>query len=166
MLTPVPDLRFCGMIPTEMRFELARPNDIDQITGLLAECDLPYEDITTSHLAHFYLLRDSGRLAGLVGLELFGPFALLRSLAVPAGYRMRGIGSELVERAEEHAHSLKVEALYLLTTTAEGFFLKHGYQQVERGEVPEPVQASAEFRSLCPASAVCMVKPDIQTLRA
>ena len=146
------------MIRAEMKLELAQPNDKDQITGLLAECDLPYEDITPSHLAHFYLLRDGDRLAGVIGLEIFGQFALLRSLAVPAGYRKRGIGAELVGRAQEHAHSHKVEALYLLTTTAERFFSKRGYRRVERSEVPEPVQGCAEFSTLCPASAACMVK--------
>jgi len=146
------------MIRVRMRFELAQPDDIDQIKGLLAKCELPYEDITPSDLTHFYLLRDGGRLAGVIGLEIYGQFALLRSLAVPAGYRVRGIGAELVERAQEHAHSHKVEALYLLTTTAEGFFSKRGYRRVERSEIPKPVQESAEFSTLCPASAACMVK--------
>ena len=146
------------MIRVGMRFELAQPDDIDQIKGLLAECELPYEDITPSDLTHFCLLRDGDRLAGVIGLEIFGQFALLRSLAVPAGYRKRGIGAELVGRAQEHAHSHKVEALYLLTTTAERFFSKRGYRRVERSKVPEPVQGSVEFSTLCPASAACMAK--------
>jgi amino-acid N-acetyltransferase len=64
----------------------------------------------------------------------------------------------LTEKAEEYAASLKIEALYLPTMTAEGFFAKRGYQRVERTSVPPPVEGTAEFKSLCPVTAVCMVK--------
>ncbi len=68
------------------------------------------------------------------------------------------VASHLAERAEECAASLKIEALYLLTITAEGFFAKRGYHRVERDSAPSSVRETAEFKNLCPASAVCMVK--------
>ena len=135
-----------------------RPRDEAQVKRLLAACELPYEDITPSHLQHFLTLRDGTRLAGVIGLELLGNSALLRSLAVPTQYRGRGIGSQLTRKAEEYGRSRGVEALYLLTTTAEGFFAKQGYGRIDRSTVPAAVQETAEFRSLCPATAVCMVK--------
>ena len=46
----------------------------------------------------------------------------------------------------------------LLTQTARDFFAHLGYRVIERTEAPEEVQGSEEFRSLCPASAICMVK--------
>jgi amino-acid N-acetyltransferase len=45
-----------------------------------------------------------------------------------------------------------------LTETAEGFFRGLGYHVIDRGYVIEELKQSAEFRSLCPASAVCMTK--------
>jgi amino-acid N-acetyltransferase len=45
-----------------------------------------------------------------------------------------------------------------LTLTAKTFFEQQGYRIIDRRSVPEDVQASEEFRSLCPASAICMVK--------
>src|SRR3546814_5225514 len=49
-------------------------------------------------------------------------------------------------------------SLYLLTTTAEPFFRRHGYETAERTDVPAVIAQSAEFRSLCPASAALLYK--------
>jgi amino-acid N-acetyltransferase len=103
-------------------------------------------------------MRDGADLAGVIGLEVFGPVALLRSLAVPLPCRGRGIASRLAHKAEEHARSRGVEAVYLLTTTAEGFFARRSYDRVDRDAVPGAIKATVEFQSLCPASAVCMVR--------
>src|SRR3546814_2079737 len=43
--------------------------------------------------------------------------------------------------------------LYLLTTTAESFFGRFGYAPLPRASAPAEIADSAEFRSLCPASA-------------
>jgi amino-acid N-acetyltransferase len=141
-----------------MELEFANPGDEVQIKRLLTECELPGEDITPAHLQHFLVMRDGPHLAGVIGLEVFGPVTLLRSLAVPARWRGRGIASQLAQKAEEHAWSRGVEAVYLLTTTAEGFFARRGYDKVDRDAVPGAIKETVEFQSLCPASAVCMVR--------
>ena len=46
--------------------------------------------------------------------------------------------------------------IYLLTTTAEGFFRRNGFERIERKIVPEVIKQTTEFTSLCPSSAVCM----------
>jgi amino-acid N-acetyltransferase len=51
-----------------------------------------------------------------------------------------------------------VMQLVLLTQTAQSFFERLGYGVIDRALSPEAVRTSAEFRSLCPASAVCMTK--------
>ncbi len=51
-----------------------------------------------------------------------------------------------------------IEALVLLTETAEAFFTRHGYLVIERESVPDEIKQSAEFQSLCPDSAICMTK--------
>ena len=142
-----------------MKFEFADPNDEPQVRQLLAGCELPDEDITASHLQHFFVVRHEKSLSGVIGLELFGYCALLRSLAVQSPVRGQGIATRLVEKAEDHARSHDVASLYLLTTTAEGFFEKHGYRTTDRNNVPTVLKETAEFKSICPSTAICMVKP-------
>ena len=141
-----------------MEFDFANPDDEAQVKQLLARCDLPYEDITPSHLQHFLVVRYESHLAGMIGLEVLGTFALVRSLAVQVHYRGQGIASQLTKQAEMYASSREVESLYLLTTTAESFFAKQGYQAMDRSAVPTAVQATAEFQNICPSTAACMVK--------
>jgi amino-acid N-acetyltransferase len=77
---------------------------------------------------------------------------------VVPGQRRRGIGRELVRRAEAHARGLGVHALYLLTTTADRFFAVSGYRAVSRDSAPATVRGTAEFSALCPSTSVCMMK--------
>jgi amino-acid N-acetyltransferase len=44
----------------------------------------------------------------------------------------------------------------LLTTTAAPFFTRFGFTSAARDAAPAALRATAEFASLCPASAVCM----------
>ena len=141
-----------------MELEPASPMDEPWIRQLLILCGLPEEDITPEHLRHFWVLKGKGRVVGVVGIEIFGPTALLRSLAVDPGFRGRGLASRLTREAEDYAASQQVEALYLLTVTAEDFFAKRGYRKSSRESAPAALQETAEFRGLCPASSICMVK--------
>jgi amino-acid N-acetyltransferase len=141
-----------------MAIEAPLSEDEPRIRQLLILCELPQEDITPEHLRHFLVLKEKGEIIGVVGVEVLGRLKLLRSLAVDPRYRRRGFALELTKKAEEYAASLKIEAVYLLTMTAEGFFAKRGYERVERNSVPAPVQETAEFKNLCPVSAACMVK--------
>ncbi len=141
-----------------MIYTFATKDNEAEIRRLLAENDLHHEDITLPMLTHFLLGSDGPRLVGVVGLEIKLHSALLRSLAVDTKFRNRGIATNLIRRIEDHAKSLKIETLYLLTMTAEQFFNKHGFQSAHRESAPADIQETAEFQSLCPASAVCMIK--------
>jgi len=135
----------------------AEAKDEESITYLLLEVDLPHEDVS-NHIHHFLLAKSNDALIGVVGLEVLGEFGLLRSLAVVSSHRGKGIGKMLYERILAYAHLQGIKELYLLTTTAEGFFSKLGYSKVERNNIPKPIQTTEEFHSLCPSTAVCMVK--------
>jgi amino-acid N-acetyltransferase len=142
-----------------MTLALASSMDEPWIRQLLTVCGLPHEDITSEHLGHFWVIKEKGEILGTVGLEIHDRSALLRSLAIHPRFRKRGLASELTKKAEDHAVSLKIEMLYLLTMTAESFFRKRGYQRVERNSAPPEITKTTEFQNLCPASSVCMVKP-------
>jgi len=136
----------------------AEPRDLAAIRALLVEVDLPAGDIGAANQC-FVLAREGGALVGCVGLEVHGSAALLRSLAVVPSRQGTGVGRALYRRALDEARARGVTALYLLTTTAERYFAREGFQTIGRDRVPAEVRTSAEFGSLCPATAACMWKP-------
>ncbi len=139
-------------------FSGVRPAEEDAVKALIAACDLHTDDLTIEKLRHFVVARKGDAIIGVVGVELFPPHALLRSLVVAEAHRGQGVAAQLVEAAERYARSAGVESLYLLTLTAENLFRKCGYQKFSRASAPEALQATGEFKSLCPESAVCMHK--------
>jgi len=126
--------------------------------ALLHSQGLPVSDITDEHLEHFFFVGSDGSPTGLVGLELYGTDALLRSLVVGESARSKGLGSALIVHAEQYAASMSVRSIYLLTTTAEAFFKRLGYERIERSQAPPSIERTREFTSLCPASSAFMVK--------
>lgn len=135
----------------------ARPS-LSGAVSLPQRAGLPSEDLTEEHLKEFFLAGDPVNPLVIVGLELSPPHALLRSLVVDAHARRRGVGSRLLAHAEAHARSRGVRSLFLLTTTADAFFAARGYALADRSEAPPIIRSSAEFTSLCSASAAFMVK--------
>jgi amino-acid N-acetyltransferase len=132
--------------------------DLAQVRQLVREAGLPTEDLADTDLSHFLGFGSREKPSGVVGLELFGEDALLRSLVVDPSERGTGGGRLLVAAAEEHARSLGVRSVYLLTTTAERFFERLGFRRVDRDSAPAAIRATREFANLCPASAAFMIK--------
>ena len=119
---------------------------------------LPSSDLTEPLLEHFLFSGPREAPTGLVGLELYDRVALLRSLAVAPDAQRSGLGSALLEHAEGYAYARGVRALYLLTTTAEHFFIGRGYRRTSRESCPDAIRSTSEFASLCPASSALLVK--------
>jgi amino-acid N-acetyltransferase len=134
-----------------------RPPHLSVVALLEAE-GLPASDLTETHLQHFFFTGSDGAPSALVGLEIYGEFALLRSLVVSAAARTQGLGSALVVHAEEYAAAHQVRAVYLLTTTAETYFEHRGYRRIDRAEAPPAIESAREFASLCPSSSAFMIK--------
>lgn len=136
----------------------ASAEHFEPIVALLAQAGLPISDLDAGKLRDFIVALDGGAVVGVVGLERFGEFGLLRSLAVAPGWRNQGLGRALVDAIEARAATLGLRSLVLLTQTAATYFAARGYAPIPRAQAPAAVQASAEFTSLCPASSTCMVK--------
>ncbi len=126
--------------------------------ALLQAQGLPVSDITDEHLEQFFFVGPPDSPTGLVGLEIYGSDALLRSLVVGENARGKGLGSALTGYAERYAAPKGVRSIYLLTTTAETFFRRLGYRHIGRSQAPRSIQRTREFASLCPASSTFMVK--------
>jgi len=126
--------------------------------ALLESARLPTADLTAEHCEHFFFSGAPENPTGMVGLELYGDVALLRSLVVVSASRGTGEGSALLGHAQQHAMANGVRALYLLTTTAERFFSTRGYRRAPRDSAPAAIRATREFSSICPASSVLMMR--------
>jgi amino-acid N-acetyltransferase len=110
------------------------------VKRLLAESKLPSSDRSSKHLEHFWGYGPVEAPKGVVGLEINGDVALLRSLAVAVDSRGHGYGKALVAQAERYAHAEGVSKVYLLTTTAEEFFNRLGYRKASRESAPAPIR--------------------------
>lgn len=136
----------------------ARSDDLPAIEQLLLDNRLPLDGVREA-LADFVVARSGGAVIGIAGLEVCCDNALLRSVAVAAGWRLHGIGRALVTRIISDAEARGIRALYLLTTTAEHYFPSFGFTTTPRDVVPEDIRATAEFQGACPASAIVMCRP-------
>ncbi len=134
---------------------VAAPEDLNAVLGLLEVSDLPTDGVE-NHLEHFVLEFDGDQLIGCAGLEIYSQAGLLRSVAVAVDHRSTGLGSRLTNAMLEVARSRRLSSLSLLTTTAESYFLRFGFERTERGHLPHSLHASAEFQGACPDDAVAL----------
>lgn len=133
----------------------ARPEDLEYVEDLLDRNGLPVDDVRSRPEA-FYVAFEEGEPVGIGGLEIHGSDALLRSVVVEERMRGEGHGSSICASLESEAAAAGVDRLYLLTTTASGFFDARGYDEIDRSEAPAAIRETEEFADLCPDAATCM----------
>lgn len=153
----VPDMFAIDTQSAGASLRAAQPSDLPGIQQLLTASDLPLTGVAET-LSGFVVAESDGAIVGTAALEACCDNALLRSVAVAPEWRSRGLGRALVNRVIAEAEARGIRALYLLTMTAEQYFPSFGFQPVTRDRVPADVQATDEFRSACPASAVVMCR--------
>ena len=142
---------------TGVTIDRARRTDLTAVLELLTAQALPVDGLE-QHLPTTLVARQDDRIVGSVAVETYPDGGLLRSVAVAADSRGRGLGQALTSAAFTMARDTGIDTLYLLTTTAEGYFPKFGFERIERSDVPASVQTSVEFTSACPSSAIVMRK--------
>ncbi|WP_394003536.1 arsenic resistance N-acetyltransferase ArsN2 [Luteimonas sp. WGS1318] len=136
-----------------------QPIELNQsVEALLLANSLPAADLRGKATATLFGCIEDAALHGVVGLEIYDHVALLRSLVVPATECGRGLGTALVSHAEHYAADSGVDTIYLLTTTAAGFFERHGYRHVPRQTAPSVIAGTHQFSGLCPSSSAFMAK--------
>ena len=140
-----------------MVIERANESDLPQVLGLLERLHLPLDGVR-EHLETMIVARANGHVVGAAAVELYADGALLRSVVVDSALQGKRLGHQLTDAALRMAHAHGADTVFLLTTTAETFFPKFGFEPITREQVPPSVQTSVEFRTACPASAVVMRK--------
>jgi len=147
-------------VPTSVaapKLRPARADDLTAVEALLTASQLPLDAVREA-LPTFIVAESGTDIVGVAGLEICCDNALLRSVAVDDAWRSQGLGRPLVARTIAEAEARGVNALYLLTTSADRYFPTFGFHTVARDAVPEDIRATAEFREACPASATVMCR--------
>jgi amino-acid N-acetyltransferase len=135
----------------------AKADDVEAVRALLRRCRLPVDGVPDELESLFVTIID-GRIVGAAGLEMHGFDGLIRSVAVSPEVRRQYLASRLCTEIERRAALIGAHKLFLLTETAERFFLKRGYRPVDRALAPAGIAASREFAAVCSASAVLMFR--------
>lgn len=123
----------------------------------LLRAGLPLADLDDGQARYFALIEQDTPIA-FGGIAGAGADRLLRSVVVPEAARRAGIGSRIVALLAEEAKRDGANRLWLLTIDAADFFGRIGWRPVERAGAPEAIGRSAQFASICPASATLMVR--------
>jgi amino-acid N-acetyltransferase len=150
------DAAAINFVVMELTYKVIRDAEsFEAFRSLLKASGLPADDLNyEKDLLVGYFEGDA--LVGTGGLEIYGDYALLRSLSVRLGIRGKSVGTTITEYLIEEARKKKIRGIYLLTEKARGFFIKKGFVDVRREDVPEELKASSEFSHVCPASAAAM----------
>jgi len=136
----------------------AQFSDYPEITHMLEVCDFPFSDVQDKDI-EFWIIRENGILIATGALQHAGDSAIFRSFSVNPEFRNKGFGERIYESILKSASVRGISTLYLLTTTAERYFLKRGWTRLDRNSTPKAVLESSEFKTICPSTAVCMAFP-------
>jgi amino-acid N-acetyltransferase len=139
-----------------MIIDQAQPYREQIITLLVAE-KLPVADLPEK-LDNFIVAIQDATVVGVAGIEVYGSYGLLRSLAVHPANRSTGIAGKLLTRLDAMSKLKDLTELFLLTETATDYFERKSYLKITREDVPDEVKASSEFSHVCPVSAIVMKK--------
>lgn len=107
-------------------------------------------------LTDFLVAERDGEVIGAIGLERYGSVALLRSAVVHSLHRGARLGEQLVTALLRDARGDGLREIVLLTTTAERWFPRFGFEPIARSAVPATLKASAEFQGACSDTAIVM----------
>lgn len=153
---------YCDVVQihTNMEMEIkstviSDESSFQEFRTLLKAAGLPHADLDYKKniLIGYY---DEEKLIGTGALEIYGSYALLRSLAVADAMRGHSLGSRITDDLIAEAKKNNIKSIYLLTESARLFFKRKGFHDVARDAAPKEVKMSSEFSEVCPDSAVCM----------
>ncbi len=136
-------------------FREAIDRDFPEVIQLLTSNKLPVAGVH-ENLAGFIVAEKKDRVIGSAALERYANFGLLRSVAVSEELKGQGLGNHLVNEVLQRARVDGVKEVFLLTTSAENYFPRFGFDPISRNDLPDALNQSAELRGACPDSAIVM----------
>jgi len=136
----------------------ARSEHLHSVKEILQLNHLPLIGVE-DQFSNYFILQLNTEIIGVIGLEIYGDCALIRSFAILPEFQKKGLGTILFQQILEYAQEKKIKNLYALTETAKNFFEKNGFGVVDRKNAPLEIQQSKEFTTACPKSAIFLKLP-------
>lgn len=129
----------------EIVIQRARLADVDDMKVILDHYAKEGELLNRSRMDMYERIRDmvvarlDGELVGMAAMHvLWEDLGEVRSLAVNPEKRGAGVGGKLLEACMQDAKELGIKKVFSLTYRP-GFFEQHGFNQVEKSELPHKV---------------------------
>jgi amino-acid N-acetyltransferase len=144
------------MVETGTALRPAVPEDIPDMVRLLTAASLPPFPVG-EHWDTFWLLEGDDGVVGMIGLEIFGPSALLRSVVVDESLRGKGLGDQLTQKAISEARSRGVRNVYLFTMDRAPFFARYGFAVCTMDDFDQEGRKSSQYQAL-------VERPDIAAM--
>ena len=144
------------MAEIEAAFRPANPDDVPAMVRLLTAANLPPFPVG-DHWDTFWLLEGDDGAVGMIGLEIYGRSALLRSVVVDESLRGKGLGDLLTQKALSEARSRGVRNVYLFTMDRAPFFARYGFAVCAMDDFDEEGRKSSQYQAL-------VERPDIATM--
>jgi N-acetylglutamate synthase-like GNAT family acetyltransferase len=119
------------------------------------------EDEIRANISHFIVCTEKGRLAGCLSLEPYTTdLAEIRSVAVAAEARGRGIGPQLVEFALNEARQNAIARVFAVTHVTK-FFERLGFVSGSRETLAEKIERDCRT---CPKRRTCKLVAVVATV--
>ena len=136
----------------------ATVEDRAEVEALLTSVGLPLDGFEACFPHDMILARLDGALVGAAGLERWGAYGLLRSVAVAEAHRGHGIAEALIAERLCIAKLDSLTAVVLLTTGADRYFERFGFVRIDRTQLPAALADSTQFTLSACSTAVAMVR--------
>jgi len=95
------------------------------------------DDEIATNIRSYIIATKNNKIIGVGALHIYSvKLAEIRSLAVDENYQKNGIGKQIILALEKEAKNLGIKQLLTLTYQKE-FFLKLGFIEIPKEEVPE-----------------------------
>jgi amino-acid N-acetyltransferase len=132
-------------------------SEFESFREAVKNAGLPIQDLNHEHQVLILYFNDN-TFVGTGGLEILNRVALLRSVSISTTQRGKNLGKAITTDLLKKAENKGIEAVFLLTETAKGFFEKQGFETIDRATAPMEIKSTTEFSGVCPVSAVLMIK--------
>jgi amino-acid N-acetyltransferase len=131
-------------------------NERHAVQNLLESEGLCFNDVNNIGV-QLLEVRSKKAIIGYFGYELYGNYALFRSMVVAPEFRKMGYGKLIWHEAKEKLINEHIDKVFLLTNTASAFFRSQGFVEIARDSVPEDIGSTTEFIEFCPSDSICMM---------
>lgn len=129
--------------------------DAGAVVELLMASDLPTVNVI-EQMDNFLIAKDQ-EIIGALGVLYKDKSALLRSFVVAPKRRKKGIGLSLVNGMLHKIKKQGMTEVFLLTETAADYFIKVGFTEIKRAEIPETLLKESGLDRACPCSSRCFI---------